>query len=606
MPESYRYVRVRLQIEQQRFLNFALEAGILDADGELCAALRLNRSLLLAVLAEIKMLLENYAAANGRYEGFGLQKDVDWDDLKEPETDLMDFLCLQSGAKEKGTTGRSAKKRDRLLNNLRTILVEPKRLVWAAVDKESFEGLVRKLEELNSFLITLLDGSQIRRLQDTMSTSYLEIMQIRNDVESLTWLVKALSPTTKRENSDINFYGVNNYLSQAVAEEAKLDQRKKEYLKRLVEIKIQYAKMDQLSSEKTIPLSFDKFRSALLELDDFVFADVSDWSSSGQRTTATYRGDNVWIEWNDIPASSNLRPATSEQIEKRIGLLADLLCYQKPSGFRAPSCLGYVKVVDGEIGTRFGIVFSKPLDASAKSGLFTLRDLLGATPKPSLSARMYLCAVLARCVHIFHSVNWLHKGLRSDNITFFERLDLSSPYVSGFELSRPSIIAEMTEKPGFDPFKDIYRHPNAQSTQTDGNYRKSYDIYSLGLVIIEVALWKHIEEVVGFEKLERVKPLTLREMQAWLLGRPMATNAALPPILVDLGTCLQQVASACGDALRSTVECCLKADDVEKPLFAGELESATSLRLQRVMERNIVKQLERIAGALEEQAPEAV
>jgi hypothetical protein len=82
--------------------------------------------------------------------------------------------------------------------NLRTIIVEPKRLVWAAADKESFEGLISKLEDLNSFLITLSDSSQIRRLQDTMNTAYLEILQIRNDVESLTGLVKALAPTGKR------------------------------------------------------------------------------------------------------------------------------------------------------------------------------------------------------------------------------------------------------------------------------------------------------------------------------------------------------------------------------------------------------------------------
>jgi hypothetical protein len=71
--------------------------------------------------------------------------------------------------------------------NLRTIIVEPKRLVWAAAaaDKESFEGLISKLEDLNSFLITLLDGSQLRRLQDTMNTTYLEILQICNDVEAL-------------------------------------------------------------------------------------------------------------------------------------------------------------------------------------------------------------------------------------------------------------------------------------------------------------------------------------------------------------------------------------------------------------------------------------
>ena len=45
---------MRLQIEQQRFLNFGLEAGILFEDRVICGTLQANRSLLLAVLAEIK------------------------------------------------------------------------------------------------------------------------------------------------------------------------------------------------------------------------------------------------------------------------------------------------------------------------------------------------------------------------------------------------------------------------------------------------------------------------------------------------------------------------------------------------------------------------
>lgn len=72
----------------------------------------------------------------------------------------------------------------------------------------------------------------------------------------------------------------------------------------------------------------------------------------------------------------------------------------------------------------------------------------------------------------------------------------------------------MTEKPGFDPSKDIYRHPNTQSSQTDGNYRKSYDVYSLGVVTIEDALWKRVEDIVGLEDLSKAKPHALREMQS--------------------------------------------------------------------------------------------
>jgi hypothetical protein len=104
--------------------------------------------------------------------------------------------------------------------------------------------LISKLEDLNSFLITLLDSSQIRRLQDTMSTTSLEILQIRNGVESLTGLVKALAPTGKRQQS----FGAgtigpeSNPLSLAVTQETEAQKRKKKkgYLKKLVEIKTQF------------------------------------------------------------------------------------------------------------------------------------------------------------------------------------------------------------------------------------------------------------------------------------------------------------------------------------------------------------------------------
>ena len=174
-----------------------------------------------------------------------------------------------------------------------------------------------------------------------------------------------------------------------------------------------------------------------------------------------------------------------------------------------------MKTVDSEHATRFGIVFEKLLTDGVQSDIITLRELLGREPKPSLSTRVSLCVVLARCVHSFHAVNWLHKALRADNIVFISSPrppDLSALFVSGFELSRPSIIDQMTEKPGFDLSKDIYRHPNTQSSQMDGNYRKSYDIYSLSVVIIEIALWKRVEDIVGLEDLSKAKPRALREI----------------------------------------------------------------------------------------------
>ena len=118
----------------------------------------------------------------------------------------------------------------------------------------------------------------------------------------------------------------------------------------------------------------------------------------------------------------------------------------------------------------------------------------------------------------------------------------------------------MTEKPGFDPSKDIYRHPNMQSSQTDGNSRKFYDIYSLSIVIIDIALWKRAEDIVGLEEPTSSKPRALQQVQSWLLGK-----SALPLNEAGTGPCLQPVASACGDAFRNVIEYCLEAGTLRSP-----------------------------------------
>lgn len=623
MPESYRYLRVRLQIEQQRFLNFGLESGILYADGVICAALQVNRSLLLAVLAEIKAVFETYATANGKYEKTMPRDVVDWTDHTEPQ-DLMTLLCLPPEPRSQNTTEHAERKGSSLLKharvagkkvtqagrNLRTIIVEPKRLVWTAVDQDSFDSLISRLEHLNSFLVALLDSSQARRLQEVMTTTYLEVLQIRNDMESLTGLIKALCPAA--DNPQIlgatAIPADSSPLSLAIAHETEVQESKKEYLKQLVEVKLQHTRMTQLAGESSIPSGSRNFTGTLLESDEVRFADQDlEWSATQKRAQATYRGRNVWVEWKQVPYSGG-SAASSEHIEYRIGLLAGLLCREKPVGFRALPCLGYIKDIDDDDddGTRFGIVFDKPTSESSESGLLTLRDFYERRSKPSLSARILMCAVLARCVHSFHAVNWLHKGLQSNNIIFFASTvkgqDFGQPFVSGFEMSRPSTADEMTEKPTFDPFADIYRHPHAQSGQMDGNYRKSYDMYSLGIILIEIAFWRRIESVVGIEDLAKSKPSALREVQSCLLGRPLSQSVGLPPISQDEGPCLQQVAPECGDAFRDVVEFCLTASDVDKPQYSGEPQSSIALRLQHLMAQDIVKRLEDVAGALQKHA----
>jgi hypothetical protein len=174
----------------------------------------------------------------------------------------------------------------------------------------------------------------------------------------------------------------------------------------------------------------------------------------------------------------------------------------------------------------------------------------------------------------------------------------SSSFLSGFELSRPDERAELTETPEFDVVGDMYRHPLAQSSEGGGRYRKSYDIYSLGVVLVEIALWKRIEDVVGFDDLRSVRPPQLKRLQAWLLGDTAEPVAGMPTTLKDR-PCLESVAAECGDIFQDTVGLCLTTDGVESPLFRGESEHTVSGKLQKLVTDEIVNRLEQMANVLQ-------
>jgi hypothetical protein len=609
MPERYRYLKVRLQMEQQRFLNFGVEAGLLYAEGKLCATLQVNRSMLLAILAEIKTEFEEYATANGKYIELVPQSEINYSDHEDPETDLMSMLCLPSTEGERGevsSTPTEQKKRwlhklGRSLvhtgRSLRTIVIEPRRLVWAILDKERFEGLISRLAGLNSFLISLLDGSQIKKIQVATAASYHEILQLRNDIRSLQGLVQALNQE-KMSFSRSNTL-TNDSLSQTISEENATEEKERKYLKRLAELKIQCTQIEQLSGNlESSSATIESIKAPL----DITFPKAPDnQTKQARRTTATWKGGSVWVEWKDLPLSQGRNRKDSSQIENRIRLLTELLCFEKPEGFRAPPCCGYVKVVTGANEPIFGIVFKRPRTVDPASRLTNLYQLLDIRPKPPLSARVSLCVVLAESIHSFHMVNWLHKGLRSENILFFapdgERLDLSAPYISGFELSRPNVLKEMTEKPALNPLCDIYRHPHAQSIWPGGRYCKAYDMYSLGIILIEIAHWKRIEDIMGFKNLAEVGPQNLLEIKRRLLGDPVsgASHHTHQPRNTSF---LDGVEAKFGEAYREVVEICLRADETEKPIYSRESEGSIAVRLQRKMENSIMEDLRAMEAAL--------
>lgn len=607
-------------MEQQRFLNFGTEAGLLLEDGKLTSTLKVNHTVLLAVLAENKGLFERFEKKHGRYDKIAPTATVDWNDLSEPETALEALVFDPSRSSPQAVSDQEPqtwitrilnKLRQKMVHSgtrLRQVITEPRRLVWVSFDKGEYEEMLNRIGELNSFLIALLEGSQIDRIRQDTAASYHEILQLRNDVSSLHGLIEALQThAAPIPLVDPSYSG----LSETISFEASIDTKRRHFLSKLAQIKIEYSQVDNMAvnlRDFAHSSQIEEIKAIVKKefpgsLEDITGVRWESWRRYRQAASRSEGGQKqrVWVEWKETQNTVSLSMPVLRIIENRICLLTDLLSHKMPSDFRA--ILGYVRSDDDDDNNpSFGLILGSPTQAQSGTDveLCTLNDLLRSGTKVSLSRRMALCSALAESLYNFHSVNWLHKGIRSDSVIFFSEKgkgpDIGAPYLSGFDLSRPDIATGMTERPALNPARDMYRHPDTQSIRSSGGYTKAFGMYSLGVVFLEVAFWKPIEEVLGFEDPTKLDNSTLFRIRERLLEGEKGADPSNPAI-AKLNI-LNGIASECGDGYEEVVELCLRADEIEQPLTAHEPPQRTAARLHRIMEMSVVAKLRQMTAAM--------
>ncbi|KAH0611404.1 uncharacterized protein H6S33_010669 [Morchella sextelata] len=119
----------------------------------------------------------------------------------------------------------------------------------------------------------------------------------------------------------------------------------------------------------------------------------------------------------------------------------------------------------------------------------------------NLGTRFRLALSLAECIFHLHLTGWLHKGLRSSNVIIRGDASQSADdtkalraYLAGFDTARLDADPERSEKNETDAHSDLYHHPRYQSSTRDENrYTRQYDIYSLGMLLLELGSWQLIE-----------------------------------------------------------------------------------------------------------------
>lgn len=511
-------------MEQQRLYAWSEASGLLDADTKDREKIlesnifNMHRQVVLDLLVQTKCLFDEFIA---------LQKDhKNLTTVSDPESVVV---TPEKDAKQ-ANFPMTQRKRD-VIKKVMTDLVSNTgslstkvliRLKWVSFDKEAFERLLSKFSVLNDNMMGMLDRSLQLEIRHTVSDTNRGVLLLHEKVADIGHLVMALRSELKIQSLE------TTRLNRKAAAES---------LKQFSQL-AQFKAFNENVDVSTKGIRFiDETAASLIHLSQA--QEKPDLRLPRQRITSegeesrctayletTEGKKQVWIEWKEyndfLPLPGSLSKA---EVVSRVHKLAALLNHSpKPESFCTPHCLGFFDRAEsnGQEGEawnmqRLGLVFERPNDTALDPDLppISLRELLGdkSIRRPRVTERVKVAHALSNCLLYLHAVNWLHKGIRSHNILFWRfaksgEVDYARPVLSGFDFARPSGSDEMTEIPSAeDVEQDLYRHPLTQQSSSGMRERsnKSFDIYSLGVVLVELAHWRTVDGILDIDLKKRSK-----------------------------------------------------------------------------------------------------
>jgi serine/threonine protein kinase len=580
MPDDCKKGRDRLVMEYNRLLAWGKAAGLVKDEEKTNVSISLGADPLemFNTITTIKSLLEEFKNINSRFkelkpfetpeeEQAAIDNAAQYDVVTDVSSLAISYEKTKVGRKHMLGTNhvrKLFKKSVEGAKNAGVIIAHPSRATWVAVYKDVFEGLLIELHRLTNRLLELMDNYRIRKIQSYTAQTCLEMVQLRNEVAELKdlsaavkiWVTNAPSALTDANPRYLN-------------------------MKALVELKFRTLPVDKIllggssGGDNLIARYFKKG-----EITDHMYDSNGELMMPRTRATITVGAKPVWIEWKAYELEEKKIPS---ETEKRTKALAELLTIKKPDDFCTPTCLGYFDGRDFRLGEKYGWVFEMPAQSPDGDVPRSLLEILDSWPEktkpPALSARIALASKLVTCLLYLHTVNWLHKGIRSDNVLFIQTgngIDFTKPKLSGFEYSRPADSGTTHRKQELK--WDIYRWPEIQrdvprmekDKPKEANSRKTYDVYSLGLVLLEIAQWKPLHKILS--------------LKDWPEENKLEDSQAIRQNLLEKEPKhLEEARSALGEKYYSAMRRCIEAhgenglgvsakDDETKPEVALKLQ----------------------------------
>ncbi|KAI4274256.1 MAG: hypothetical protein L6R38_006150 [Xanthoria sp. 2 TBL-2021] len=303
-------------------------------------------------------------------------------------------------------------------------------------------------------------------------------------------------------------------------------------------------------------------------------------TSSGTHQVGDVR---LIFEYMYKPYSDNLAADEIDMIGSATRDLASVLYHSNPEQTRILKCHGYCH---DPRTRRFGLLYELPpskiwaVNAAGHARVLSLREYLNRTPHYPLNHKLSLCCNIAQAVLYVHLVGWVHKSIRPDNILIFENetsdesdhdygaqndedarrrrefpFTLNGAYLAGFEYAR-SIKALSDRTSDAEWRVNIYRHPKRQHLIQNEEYTMAHDIYSLGVVLLEVGLWGS-NGFTPFQKREAIfKNIAPDEVKTVLLD-------------IARGTKMDGVAVFLGERFADLVAFCLNIEEKQEVATAA-------------------------------------
>lgn len=199
----------------------------------------------------------------------------------------------------------------------------------------------------------------------------------------------------------------------------------------------------------------------------------------------------------DVPPRTRLEkksyPQSEEEDTKAKEALRQLAALLGAAGAHDFHTLALKSCVDNPDGHQFIFSFGFPEGASDRAPVSLQTILSKKLGAPSLPLRFHIALTISRAIAAFHADGWLHKEISSSSILFFfdkdDRCMYLQPYLVNFEYSRPD-SAETNMTADDDLGRNVYRHPDRQGSRPNVRFNKTHDLYSLGVVLLEIGVWQ--------------------------------------------------------------------------------------------------------------------